>query len=1298
MLRRLADARSRFALFVALAAASAAPSFAQNEIAIENALPGNPSSEWDVTGAGDPSIQGFTTDISVNQGETVFFKIGTPAADYRIDVYRMGWYGGLGARKVATVQPSASLPQAQPAPLTDPATGLVDCGNWAVSASWAVPADAVSGIYVAKLVREDPEDGRASHVLFVVRDDDGGSDLLLQANDETWHAYNTYGGNSLYNGSPAGRAYKVSYNRPFTTRCCNYPDGAIVTWFFSAPYPMVRWLEANGYDVSYTTGVDTDRRGAELLEHGVFISVGHDEYWSSQQRANVKAARDAGVNLAVFSGNEMFWKTRWEPSLDAGGTPYRTLVCYKETHAGAKIDPLANVWTGTWRDPRFSPPADGGLPENELLGTIFKVNGVTNNELVVPEADGKMRLWRNTSVATLLPGQSATFATGTLGFEWDEDADNGFRPPGLFHVTSTTVSGVPVLQDYGSTFGSGTATHHATMYRAPSGALVFSAGTVQWSWGLDATHDNPGTPSDSRLQQATLNLFADMGVQPTTIQPGLVPASASADAIPPSSAIVSPLAGADVTAGTLVTITGAASDAGGRVGGIEVSVDGGATWHPAQGRELWSYAWTPSSAGSATIRSRSVDDSGNLESPGAGVTVTVHPPVGGVCPCHLFEGAGGPAASDAQSVELGVRFRSDRSGFVTGLRFYKPGPSNGGTHVGHLWTNAGANLRAATFANETASGWQQVDFGAGNEVPVTAETLYVASVLMPQGNYAATQAYFATHGEDRAPLHAPRDGAGGFPNGVYAYGAGGFPTGTFASSNYWVDVVFDTALAGSDTTAPAISNVLATPGPDGNSATVSWTTDEPATSRVDYGTSAGALSASASNGAFATSHALALAGLAPGTTYHYRVTSADGSANAATSPAPPAAPLTFATASPPCVADATSAEFARGRFGAGAYAGATADGEVMLAPAAGSEFGGAGLPAGWTGTPWAAGGAAAVSGGALAVDGARAGTDAAFASPRTLEFSATFGGDPFQHVGFANDFDFNSPWAVFSTFSGGGLYARASNGTNTAIPGSWFGAPHRYRIAWTGGTFDFAVDGAPVASIPFAVGGALRALASDFGVGGGAIALDWLRLSPYAASGTYTSRVVDAGAAVAWNAISWSADAPAGTSVALAVRVGNAPVPDGSWTAFTPVAASGSVVGVSSRYLQYRATLATSDGTLSPVLRDVTVACAPSGVGAPDPARARASAPVVTPNPLVSGATLRYAIGVGAGAVPVELAILDLHGRVVRVLERGPLGAGEHVARWDARDARGAPVVPGVYYYRFRAGETSARGKLVVLR
>ena len=247
-------------------------------IAQENQLPGTPSSVWDLQGnpAGDQSIQGFATQISVNQGETVYFKINTPATQYHLDIYRMGYYQGDGARLVATVSVSLAQPQVQPGPLTDPTTGLQDYGTWGVSASWAVPADATSGIYFAKAIRDDTPVGQpqqASHIVFIVRDDTDHSDILFQTSDETWEAYNNYGdgGNSLYTSptQPAGRAYAVSYNRPFDTRVVN-PN----SWVFGEEYPMVRWLESNGYDVSYATDWDTAFRGANLLDHKVFFRWG----------------------------------------------------------------------------------------------------------------------------------------------------------------------------------------------------------------------------------------------------------------------------------------------------------------------------------------------------------------------------------------------------------------------------------------------------------------------------------------------------------------------------------------------------------------------------------------------------------------------------------------------------------------------------------------------------------------------------------------------------------------------------------------------------------------------------------------------------------------------------------------------------------------------------------------------------------------------------------------------------------------------------------------------------------------
>ena len=621
---RMSLAFKSFLLLVFAHASLAFSAFAtctapKNAIEAENCLPGNPPSQWYVQGAGSPNIQGFATDISVNAGQTVFFKISTNAVLWRIDIYRLGYYQGNGARLVTSVSPPAPLPQNQPPCLTDSSTGLTDCGNWAISASWAVPSTATSGIYFARLVRLDT--GEASPVIFVVRSDSSRSDILVQTSDPTWHAYNNYGGSSLYAGTPH---YKVSYNRPFTVSNGN-------TWLFTSETPMLRWLEANGYDLSYFTGVDTDRNGALITQHKIFMSVAHDEYWSGGQRANVEAARAVGVNLAFFSGNEIYFKTRWEPSIDGTNTPYRTLVCYKETEANAVIDPAdPPIWTGYWRDGRFSPPADGGRPENALTGTIFHVNSPRNDPITVPQADGRMRFWRNTSIATLGPGQVATLPTGVLGYEWDDDVDNGFRPAGLVPLSTTTLAVPSYLYFNPSSapgfyyFGNATATHHLTMYRAPSGALVFGAGTIQWSWGLDATHDLSGTPADVNMQQATVNILADMGVQPATLQSGLVPAVASTDTTPPTSAITSPSSGSTVSPGSSLTISGTAVDfGGGVVGAVEISLDGGTTWHPAVGRENWSYTATFTNTGTVNVRSRAADDSGNLEVPGPGITLTV---------------------------------------------------------------------------------------------------------------------------------------------------------------------------------------------------------------------------------------------------------------------------------------------------------------------------------------------------------------------------------------------------------------------------------------------------------------------------------------------------------------------------------------------------------------------------------------------------------------------------------------------------------------------------------------------------
>jgi len=748
-----------------------------NPVACENTRPGTPQSVWDIgggngTSAGDPSLQGFATSASVTPGQTVGFKISdTTSAAYHLDIYRMGYYQGNGARLITTVSPSSAGPQ--PACPRDGATGLVDCGNWGVSATWTVPGDAVSGIYFAHLVRA----GGDSHIFFVVRDDSSHSGLLFQTDDETWAAYNAYGGASLYTGNgpgSGGRAYKVSYNRPNDVRGGQYRR----TWLMDDQYPMVRFLEANGYDVSYLSGLDTATHGGLLLQHRTFLSVGHDEYWSGSQRTSVEAARDDGVNLAFFSGNEMFWKTRWEPSIDGSNTPNRTLVTYKESIPEAMIDPQdPPTWTGTWRDPTFSPLADGGRPENAVTGTQFNVNCCNFLPIQLSAEDAQLRVWRDTPWAA---GASLASTPGLVGYETDTDPDNGFRPAGEIDLSSTHIANGNILQGYGDTYVNGSATHHVTYHRAAGGGLVFGAGTIHWSWGLDATHDNsdgvPGVAADPNIEQATVNVLADMGATASTLQGGLVQSGPPTLRTPPTSHVTSPPNG--VYSGT-VTVTGtAAAAAGGHVGGVEVSLDGGATWHPAAGRSSWSYTRTLPAPTALTIRSRATDDSLNTEVQ--------------TCPCTLFGPAAVPAVasvSDPNPVELGLKFRSDTAGTITGVRFYK-GSQNTGSHTGSLWSATGSLLASVRFTGETASGWQQATFAT--PVAIAAGTTYVVSYHTDTGHYAADTNAFAAQGADNPPLHAIGDSAN--PNGVYSYGAGGFPQSATAT-NYWVDPVLGATIS-----------------------------------------------------------------------------------------------------------------------------------------------------------------------------------------------------------------------------------------------------------------------------------------------------------------------------------------------------------------------------------------------------------------------------------------------------------------------------------------------------------------------
>ena len=230
---------------------------------------------------------------------------------------------------------------------------------------------------------------------------------------------------------------------------------------------------------------------------------------------------------------------------------------------------------------------------------------------------------------------------------------------------------------------------------------------------------------------------------------------------------------------------------------------------------------TAISPGTYSYTVAAVDAAGNVSAQSGSVsaTITTTPPT---CPCSLWDDATTPAtvsANDTGAVELGVKFRADSNGFVTGLRFYK-GPQNTGTHVGHLWTSTGTLLATVTFTGETASGWQQVTLPTA--VAVTANTTYVASYHAPVGRYAFNSAYFTAE-YVKAPVRGLASGVSG-GNGVYKYGASGsgLPTQAFNATNYWVDVVFNTSGSPPppDTTPPTVSGVVPAAGATGVSTAV----------------------------------------------------------------------------------------------------------------------------------------------------------------------------------------------------------------------------------------------------------------------------------------------------------------------------------------------------------------------------------------------------------------------------------------------------------------------------------------------
>ena len=441
---------------------------------LENQQPG--TAAWEITNpALAREIEGYASKTSVNGGEALDLYVSTAAPRYSIDVFRMGWYGGAGARRVAGPIERDGIEQTTPAP--DATTGLVEC-------TWRDPyrlttSDAggawPTGVYLARLTtmpaaakrsRAQPtQPALQTFVVFVVRDDTRDAPIVFQSSVTTFAAYNNWGGKSLY-GFNSGNmpARKVSFDRPYATNPYGVRlDGAgdfLRRWEYNA----VRFLEREGYDVEYVTDVDTHERIAAPGTTRVFLSVGHDEYWSWPMREHVEAARDRGVHLAFLGANVCYWQIRFEPN--ARGESNRTVVAYKE--AAGDLDPLATDGrpqnnrqiTGRWRDRPTS------RPEERMVGVMYAADPV-DADIVVTDVDHWAFAGTGLRRGDRLPG--------LLGYE--VDAIYGGGPQRLERLAHS-----PFTDQ-----GANGQTRYAdmTIYTAASGALVFATGSMHWNWGLD---------------------------------------------------------------------------------------------------------------------------------------------------------------------------------------------------------------------------------------------------------------------------------------------------------------------------------------------------------------------------------------------------------------------------------------------------------------------------------------------------------------------------------------------------------------------------------------------------------------------------------------------------------------------------------------------------------------------------------------------------------------------------------------------------------------------------------------------
>jgi sugar lactone lactonase YvrE len=447
----------------------------ETPVHIENRLPG--SSEFDLRRpARDHEVEGYASTTSAGLGETVEIRVNVSRSQgVRWELYRIGHYQGLGARLIDAGPKVQVAPQ--PEPTLSTRTGLLECA-WATAITLTVDATWLSGYYLVKLTTDD---GFESHVPFVVRETGRRAPLLMQANVTCWQAYNLWGGINLYVNRLPGdpqpftgpRGYQVSFDRPYTID----PDiSALVE------HSMVRWLEKQGYDVAYVTNIDIDST-PELLEgRQLFLTAGHDEYWSLTERNALEDARDRGLSMAFFSGNNAYRRIRLEPS--NAGIPRRVVTCYKSRSLDPQHD--APDCTAEYHD------APHARPENGMLGLIWSGWGTLEGfPFIVTTPDHW--LYEGTDVKE---GESLG---SVVGYEWDVSSNNGSSPDGLEIVASS-----PALHEYGYT-----SHHQAAVFYPTANSFVFAAGTIGWARGLS----DEGI-ANTRVQRVTENVLARAGLFP----------------------------------------------------------------------------------------------------------------------------------------------------------------------------------------------------------------------------------------------------------------------------------------------------------------------------------------------------------------------------------------------------------------------------------------------------------------------------------------------------------------------------------------------------------------------------------------------------------------------------------------------------------------------------------------------------------------------------------------------------------------------------------------------------------------